>query len=478
MTGRRYRRFGAPGIASCLMGDRRWAGLGVRSRATGVAVLVVAVAFAAGTYGLLGLTSNRIESSITEAAVARADSVVALLAADAVVDPLPGRDPELLAQIVGPGGEVVAADRAIAGIPPLVSVELAVGGDQVLIRDDILEGYENEAAGLEDQGPYAVAVRGVALPDGPGTVLVAASLEDAAQARNAVLPLLGIGLPLLLILVGVTVWLLTGRALRPVAEMSLEAGRISALALDRRLPYPAARDELFRLAETLNDMLDRLETSAIKRTRFVADASHELKSPLAAMRTMVDVATAEGAGDAELIGDIDQEIERMQLLVTDLLFLARHDETQVPARLEEVDLDQVVLSALPGGISEARIDTSGITPARILGDPDVIWQLIRNVVDNALRHASSIVWVETVERDGRAVALVSDDGDGIPAAEADRIFERFVRLDESRTRDTGGSGLGLAVARTIARDHGGDLVVAEPRHEGATFEAWFPLPAR
>ena len=168
----------------------------------------------------------------------------------------------------------------------------------------------------------------------------------------------------------------------------------------------------------------------------------------------------------------------MQLLVTDLLFLARHDETQVPARLEEVDLDQVVLSALPGGISEVRIDTSGITPARILGDPDVIWQLIRNVVDNALRHASSIVWVETVERDGRAVALVSDDGDGIPAAEADRIFERFVRLDESPTRDTGGSGLGLAVARTIARDHGGDLVVAEPRHEGATFEAWFPLPAR
>ena len=460
------------------MGDRRFGGLGVRSRTTIAAVLVVAAVLAAGTYVLLALTSSRLESSIREAADARADSLVALVAADAVVDPLPGRDPELLAQVIGPAGEVVAADRIVAGVPPLASPELRVGEDRMVVLDDIVEGFENPTPGLEDRGPYAVALRGVTLPDGRGIVLVAGSLEDAAQARDALLLSLGVGLPLLLVMLGATVWVLTGRALRPVEEMSAEAGRISALALDRRLPYPAAEDELFQLAETLNEMLDRLEGSAIARARFVADASHELKSPLAAMRTMVDVAGVEDKVDRELLGDLSQEIRRMQLLVNDLLFLARHDEARPPARSEDVDLDQVLLGAIPSVTGGIAVDTSGIEPARLAGDPERIAQMLRNVVENAVRHAASTVWVESAERDDLAVAVVSDDGPGVSVADTARIFDRFVRLDDSRARYTGGSGLGLAVARAIARDHGGDIEVATSRHGGATFEARIPLTRR
>lgn len=456
------------------MAERRLRPLGVRWRTTLIAVLVVGAALGAATYGLLRLTGDRIEATIEDAAIARAESIVALVQAGAVEDPLPGRDPELLAQVINSSGEVVASDRAISGVPRLADLTPPLGVEERVVLDDILEGFEDEDAGLEDQGPYAVVANGVDLDGSPGVVIVASSLEDAAQARNAVLPLLGIGLPLVLGVVGVIVWLLTGLALRPVEEMREEASRISALAQDRRLPLPPARDELRRLAGTLNEMLDRLEESAIRRTRFVSDASHELKSPLATMRTMAEVASREGTVDAELAADLSAEIDRMQALVTDLLFLARHDEAAPPARTEEVDLDQVAVTAIRGLGGEIHIDSSGITPARVIGDPDRLEQMVRNLVENAARHAASRVWVETSESGGLATVTISDDGPGIPAGDTERVFERFVRLDASRARGTGGTGLGLAVARAIARDHGGDLLLGESTHAGATFVASLP----
>lgn len=453
----------------------RAARLGVRSRAVVAAVIVVAVALAVGTFVLLTLTSDRIEDSIRDAAIARAESLETLIAAGALEDPLPGRDPELFAQVVDASGTVVASDLAISGIPAVADLVVAPGERRVETLDDILEGYEDEPSGLEDQGPYAVVALGVELPGGPGEILVAGSLEDAAQAENAVLPLLGIGLPLLLILVAVVVWILTGRALRPVAEMSAEAERISALALDRRLTPPAARDELRELAATLNEMLERIEAGAVRQRRFVADASHELKSPLASLRTIVDVAGREGSFDPEIVSDLGAEIDRMQRLVSDLLLLARHDESPRSSSESDVDLDRVIAAAAaaqrPGGIA---VDTSAVAPVRVRGDAVRLSQMVRNLVDNAVRHADSSVWLEAEERDGRALVIVSDDGPGVPAGESERIFERFVRLDESRTRDTGGAGLGLAVARAVAREHGGDVEVVEPRHGGATFEAWIP----
>lgn len=454
-----------------------FARLGVRARAVVAAVLVVGIAVAIGTVVLLRLTGDRIEDSIRETAAARAETLAALVETSPAPDPLPGLDPELLAQIIDGSGRVIASDATITGIPALATLDAAVGTRRIVVLDDILEGFEDEPAGLEDQGPYVVVVRGVTLDSGaPGKVLVAASLEDAAQARNAVLPVLGAGLPILLVLIGAVVWFLTGRALRPVDEMSVEAGRISGGGLSARLSVPPARDELQRLAETLNEMLARLEASSLRQRRFVSDASHELKSPLASIRTIVEVAGRDGSLPEEAAADVAAEVARMEALVGDLLYLAQHDESPSQDPNGEVDLDRVVASAvgLVRAGSGVPIDTSAISAVRVRGDEAGLGRMVRNLVDNASRHARSGVWVELDEKDGRSRLAVSDDGSGVPDGDAERIFERFVRLDESRARDTGGAGLGLAVVRAVAREHGGDAYVGRPRRGGATFIVELP----
>jgi signal transduction histidine kinase len=259
--------------------------------------------------------------------------------------------------------------------------------------------------------------------------------------------------------------------------MRAEAEHISAAALGLRLPTPGSVDEIGRLAATLNAMLDRLEASAVRQRRFVADASHELKSPLAALRTMVEVGIGPSNDNLELEADLLAEVGRMERMVADLLYLALHDESPSADRIVEVDLAGIVRVeaesvALRSGL---EVDASGIVPLNVLGDPDRLTQLVRKLTDNAARHATSKIWLETAALDGNGLLIVSDDGPGIPAAERERVFDRFVRLDDSRARDTGGAGLGLAVARAIARSHGGDLRVTEPRHGGATIEARFPL---
>jgi signal transduction histidine kinase len=288
-----------------------------------------------------------------------------------------------------------------------------------------------------------------------------------------------VGIPLLAAAVGVITWFLTGRALRPVEEIRAEAERISGTDLDRRLPLPGTADEIRALAETLNRMLDRLEGSATEMRRFVADASHELKSPLASLLAMVEI-TRRHSDDAELrrlMDDLEVEIDRMQRLVGDLLLLARYDEARPPLDRRDVDVDELVLAE--AGAMRRRdtvvVDTSATAPVRVRGDRHGLERLVRNLVDNAARHAATTVWLGTSEEGGVAVLSVSDDGPGIAVADRHRVFERFVRLDDSRARATGGTGLGLAVVRAIARGHGGDASAVEPRHGGATFEVRIPV---
>lgn len=451
--------------------------IGVRARITLIAVAVVGLVLAASGWALITVTRSRIESSIRDAAEARADGVVALIQAGALQHPLPPSDPELLTQVVDEAGRVVASDAVVVGLEQFVPGTVESGRRVVEQPSSLFERYEPDR--FEDDGPYVLVMHGVDLPEGPGRVLVAASLEPASQALAAVRPLLGIGLPLLLLVVGATTWLLAGRALRPVERIRIEASRISAEDLERRLPLPGTGDEIHRLTLTLNEMLDRLEESALRQRRFVSDASHELRSPLAALRTIVDVAARDGdpALPPSLTDDLSNEIERMRGLVDDLLYLTRADESGPAARRDEVDLDRLMhdeATSLTRRTS-LRVDGSGIEPVRLIGDPDGLRRLIRNLTDNAIRHAGSAVWLEIRRRDGAAAIVVSDDGPGIPDADRERVFERFVRLDESRSRRSGGTGLGLAVARAVARAHGGDLVVAASAHGGATLEARLPI---
>lgn len=450
--------------------------LGVRWQATLVAIASVGLALVLGAVTLVVLTERRLESSIEATVVARADGIVALVEAAAVTDPLPGRDPELLAQIVTEDGTVVAADRAAQGLPVLVDITMAVGEREVVRVAELSEGIEPEID-VEDSGPFLVVAEGITLAGRRATVLVAASLEDASAAPSALVPLLGLGLPAVLAVVGVVTWILTGRALRPVDDMRREAERISSLALDRRLPVPAARDELHRLAATLNDMLGRLERSADLQRQFVADASHELKSPLTTLRTIIDVA-ARNPEDIEagpLLADLGQEVDRMEHLVVDLLALARWEEgagaAPAPLDLAVVGAEAAVLAALPAGIT---VDTRGLHSVVVLAEREAVTRAVRNLVENAARHAAETIWLESGRADGSGALWVSDDGEGIGIADAERVFERFVRLDESRARDTGGAGLGLSVARAVARMYDGDVRLDEPRRGGATFVVTLP----
>jgi signal transduction histidine kinase len=448
----------------------------MRARTTMVAVVVVGLVLGIGTSVFLTSVRNRIESSIADAAAARVDGIVAVIDAGALSDPLPGRHADSLGQVVDAAGQVVASDQLIAGLGPLVSVE-SIDQRTLLHEQSLFEGGERSVGGLEDSGPYLIIVQPVGLAAGKGWLIVAASLERAEEALGESTPLLGIGLSILLAIVGLITWILTGRALRPVEKMRAEAELISASALGLRLPNPGAVDEIGRLARTLNAMLDRLEASAVRQRRFVADASHELKSPLAALRTMVEVGMGAPMAYPELESDLLAEVGRMERMVADLLYLALHDESPGADRMIEVDLAGIVRSEAESVArrSGLEVDASGAIRLNVLGDPDRLTQLVRNLTDNAARHAASRIWLETAELNGHGLLTVSDDGTGIPEAERERVFDRFVRLDDSRARDTGGAGLGLAVARAIARSHRGDLKVGEPHHGGATLEARFPL---
>jgi signal transduction histidine kinase len=266
--------------------------------------------------------------------------------------------------------------------------------------------------------------------------------------------------------------LIVGRALRPVEAIRAEVEAISESTMHRRVPEPGSGDEVDRLARTMNAMLDRLETSSVRQRRFVSDASHELRSPIAAMRTQLEVALQPaGAGFADwpqVATSVLAEEARLEDLVTDLLLLASIDEQSL--RADEAT-PVVALRAVAG----AQADRSRRVPVELSeGEPvavavrrDLMERVIANVVDNAARHARSGVRVIVSQRDHRARLVVDDDGPGIPQEDRTRVFERFARLDDARARDGGGAGLGLALVKAIVERHGGRVSIDDSPLGGA-----------
>lgn len=306
-------------------------------------------------------------------------------------------------------------------------------------------------------------------------------LPDAAQAAaDELAPALRAGVPLAALVVAATAYLSTRRALRPVEAIRRELAEIGERHLDRRVPVPRARDEISRMAVTTNETLDRLERAAEQQQRFVADASHELRSPITALRSQLEISLAhpEKTDWPEAARDALTATRRLQALADDLLFLTRPD----------TEPHQAALVDLAGLARELADETRAVQPdapaihvrapatAPVRGHALHLTRLLRNLLDNALRHAHTSVTV-SVERVGDTWrAQVHNDGPDIDPADRERIFERFTRLDESRSRHAGGSGLGLAIARDIAVRHGGTLHVApEPPGGGATFVVELPL---
>ncbi len=455
---------------------RRHPPTGVRVRTTLFATAVVAVALAIGLVTLLLLARTSLETAIQNGAVARAQSIGSLAARGALGDSLPAGDDIIGTQLVGPDGEVRLASGSLLGLPALSS-RFVGPGESDIYRDRQLSETLEDSLGYDVVNATLVVVLGTATPDGEAVVVVAASL-DTEDTMNALIEVLVWSFPTVLLLVAAVTWWGTGRALRPVEAMRIEADQITHTDLHRRLPVPDSEDEVRRLAETMNEMLERLEESAEEHYQFVADASHELKSPVAAIKTMLEVAKAnpDSVSFDSLLDDLLHEDLRLEMLVGDLLTLARADEQGLTVRREDVDLDDLVRgeAAMVAGRGTAPVDLSAVDPVRIFADPDRLRQLLRNLLDNSVRHARAGVWVAAHRNGPEAVVLVSNDGDPIPIEERERIFERFVRLDEARGRDDGGTGLGLPVVQAIARAHGGRVAAIDPLHDGATFEVRLP----
>lgn len=320
-------------------------------------------------------------------------------------------------------------------------------------------------------------------PDGltPVTAVITTSLSDVDRRVEELRTGLFIGVPLLVGFVGIISWMIVGRSLKPVEAIRREVVAIAHTTLDRRVPEPPVRDELGRLVQTMNEMLDRLEKAAKVQRQFVSDASHELKSPLTSMRTQLEVSLThpDQANWKEVAANVLEENLRMQHLINELLELARMDEQDPSSYVGEqqiLDLDDIVFTEVKT-ICNRRVRTDGVSAGQVRGNPSQLRQMLRNLLDNAVSYAREEIRVglETVRE--QVILVIEDDGPGIPPQERERIFDRFARVEESRSRSVGGTGLGLAVVQGIVQRHGGRITVSRAGIGGARFEVTLPAVA-
>ena len=391
--------------------------------------------------------------------------------------------------------DVDAATRADGG-PVLASSNLEDHFAQVLDEEGRLLAATPNAVDvptdwtLPDSGTLTFSTSSVPIEDDAYRVLVRTSDVDGERrytivgeniddlrdtVRSLVLALL-IAIPLALLVLAVVVWWLVGRTLRPVDAIRREVDEIGLDELSRRVPVPGTADEVDRLAATMNRMLDRLGVAAAQQRRFTADASHELRTPLTRMRTQIEVEQRDPSDDvAAVLGSLLDDVTDMQQLVDDLLFLARRDASTVE-QWAKIDLDVVVDDEVRAARAESAvpIDSSGVAAVEVQANERDLRRLVRNLLANAIRHARSHVTVRLTTVDDHVELVVADDGPGIPSADRERVFERFVRLDESRSSQRGGSGLGLAIVREIAVAHGGSVRIDDAAGGGTQLVVRLP----
>jgi signal transduction histidine kinase len=347
-------------------------------------------------------------------------------------------------------------------------VQLRDGTTATIADPDVLLTDDKSASATEWAAPqkYAVAGLKVATVGGPAMVWSRVPLEGAEKALQTFYGALLPGVPAVLLVVAGMTWISVGRALAPVAAIRAKVADITARDLHQRVPVPGSKDEIAALATTVNGTLDRLETAVDTHKRFVADAAHELRSPIATLRARLELAEP-----SELTREALADVERLQSLAADLLILAKLDAGE-PLRAAELDLGQVAAeeSVRARRRPEVRLELDIEPDVVMKGSRAHLDRLMTNLADNAVRHAASTVRVRVHAEEDQAVLQVQDDGPGIPPEQREAVFARFTRLDEARARDAGGAGLGLPIARDIAHLHGGTLVYAD-----SGFIAKFPL---
>jgi signal transduction histidine kinase len=383
--------------------------------------------------------------------------------------PLSTLDTNAEAQVLDARGDILASTRRLAGLP--ATYLLPADSTQPVRQkaaDNVLPTEVQIAAARNTVGGQQI------------TIIVETSTGLLHQLNSEFALRLLLSVPVVLILAAGAVWLIVGRALSPVERIRRAVTEITSADLSHRVPEPGTVDEIGHLAQTMNDMLDRLDASTRRQRRFVADASHELRTPLTAIRTTLEVGLAypDKAPWPIIAERATQQAARLEELIAQLLLLAKADERQLATRQDAVDLT-TLLSDTVAHLPEPRVPVELHTEANltVTGDPGQLERVLRNIIDNALRYARHRVEVTATAHGGLAQIHVDDDGSGIPAADRDRVFDRFVRLDVSRERANGGgtAGLGLAIAREIARAHHGEIRLVERPGGGTRAVATLPL---
>lgn len=331
-------------------------------------------------------------------------------------------------------------------------------------------------AGLPENpsGGYIEVTRDFESLLGPLTLHAVTPRDSIDRSLRALTGALVLGLPLLVIAAGAMTWGVAGRTLAPVAAMTRRVRELSATNLDARVPVPPSGDEIAELADTMNEMLERLERSSDAQRQFVSDASHELRSPVASIRAQLETALRypDDVDWPQVARVVLTEDDRLDHLVGNLLAMARLEEGRRGPRTE-VDVEDLVL-AQTHRFTDVAVDVSAVSAGRVWGNSGELTSVVRNLTDNAARHAESQVRVSLREEGPWVVLRVADDGEGVLPAERERIFERFARLEEGRTRDRGGAGLGLALSKRIVEQHGGRIHVEDRPGGGAAFVVSLP----
>ena len=435
----------------------------VRTRVTlaaGLALTVIIMLGLAALYLLqLGSAKHTVQSQLRTYAIQIEQSAAAN---GTFPRPLPSFAlwPDDQAQVLAPDGTVLAATQYLAGKPALYRL---MPGSATPVRQAAADGVI----------PGDVLVVGEQMTAGgrPVTIITgtASSFSLLHRVNTTFSRLLVFGVPGLLVLACGTVWLFVGRALRPVEQIRGAVSAISHADLSQRVPDPGTDDEIGRLARTMNDMLARLDDSAARQRRFVADASHELRSPLTAIRTSLEVGLSHPhqVPWPDIARRAARQSQRLEQLIAQLLALAKSDAGQLGSRRQPVDLAALladIRTSIPA--PDIRIDIAVAPGTTTTGNPEELSRMFRNIVDNAARYARHRVLITAVREADDITVDVSDDGPGIPAAERERVFARFVRLDPSRGHASGSAGLGLAIARDIAAAHRATITLTEAEGGG------------
>jgi signal transduction histidine kinase len=456
-------------------GKRGRFGGNIRNRVTVATALVVGIALVIAGVTLLLILQQLLVAGVDNSLSSRARDLTVQSESGNLKGTISGTAGDTsLVQIVSSNGIVIASTSNVAGEAPILPSRPALRATVTTTISD---------SPLDTGTEFRVLAEPITLPQGPGWIYVASSLGQVTAAVNQVRNLFLTGLPVVLAVIAAIAWLSVRQSLKPVESIRRRAAEITAADLSQRVPVPPGSDEIAHLAQTMNDLLGRIEQAANRQQQFVGDASHELRSPLTALQIQIDVALANAKGSdlAAELAPMSGQVRRMTMLIEDLLFLAKSTEARPMVLPALVDLDEIVfeeaerLRALGG----PEIIISVLSAQRVEGSYRDISRMMRNVGDNAHDHATAKICLSLRVDETVAEITVTDDGVGVAQSDQEQIFSRFSRLDGSRVRDSrgGGSGLGLSIARQIVESAEGSIFVRDRSdgHKGAEFVVRLPI---